>query len=349
VINQRFYIPGGVRLARKITRQCVKCYRLQGQPRPQEEAKMPDFRVGATTNLHPFTHTSVDAAGPFEVTVLRSTRKVWLLVFVCLTYQIVHLEIINSMDAATFLKAFGNFISRRGTPDHVHSDNGGNFVKGSAEIERSWMHMMQTLSIDAAREFPRVKWTFSPPLSPHNNGLCERMVGTAKKAMKAIMPMGRLTEEDFRAYVTRAEGLINTRPLGYVSGHAGDLTALTPNHFLRGRLSCDISPQEMADFSLYRKLQRLEEEQHKFWARYVQEVLPGHHRTNSWTSKVRNFEVGDIVATADVKVRGVWPLAKVVRIYPDPDEVVRKVDVLQKGRVLQRSVGQLLLLVDATK
>jgi hypothetical protein len=291
----------------------------------------------------------VDAAGPFEVTVLRSTRKVWLLVFVCLTYQIVHLEVINAMDAATFLKAFGDFISRRGTPDHVHSDNGGNFVKGSAEIERSWTDMVQKLSVDAAAKFPRVKWTFSPPLSPHNNGLCERMVGTAKRAIKAIMPMGRMTEGDFRSHVVRAEGLINTRPLGYVSGHAGDLTALTPNHFLRGRLACDISPQEMADFSLYRKLQRLEEEQHRFWARYVQEVLPGHHRTNKWTTQVRNFEVGDVVATADAKVRGLWPLAKVVRTYPDPDGVVRKVDVLQHKRTVQRSVGQLLLLVDVNQ
>jgi hypothetical protein len=68
---------------------------------------------------------------------------------------------------------------------------------------------------------------------------------------------------------------------------------------------------------------------------------------NKWTKGKDNLEVGDIVATTDTRVRGQWPLAKVVDVHPDRDGIVRQVSVLQRGEVLRRHVGQLLLLVPA--
>ena len=305
---------------------------------------MPDFRVGAAEKLQAFTHTSVDAAGPFFVKVLRSQKKVWLLVFACLTYQAVHLEVIDSLDTETFLKAFKRFTARRGIPRHMHSDNGGNFDRGSTELARAWYDLSQKVTQDSAVQYPQIEWTFSPPLAPHCNGVCERMVGAAKRAMKATMQPGALTENDFLTYVIVVEGILNTRPLGYVSSDPDDLEALTPNHFLRGRLQGDITPQESADWGLSKKLEKLEELQHQFWQRYVEEVVPSFHQMNKWTTRRDNFAVNDVVATADKKVRGRWPLAKVTQILPDGEGVVRQVEVLQQGQILRRHVGQLLLL-----
>jgi Family of unknown function (DUF5641) len=226
----------------------------------------------------------------------------------------------------------------------MHSDHGGNFVRGSAELERVWQDMAQKAEGKFAVQYPKIKWTFSPPLAPHCNGVCERMVGTAKRALRATMQAGILTENDFLTHVITAEGLINSRPLGYVSDDPDDLDALTPNHFLRGRIPGDISPQEVADWGLTKRLEQLEQFQTQFWKRYVDEMVPNFHLMNEWTKNRENFAVGDVVATADKKVRGRWPLAKVVEVFPDSDGVVRKVSLQQQGQVLERHVGQLLLL-----
>ena len=92
------------------------------------------------------------------------------------------------------------------------------------------------------------------------------------------------------------------------------------------------------------RLGKLEELQNHFWQRYAQEIIPLFHQMNKWISKRENFEVGDLVATTDKKVRGRWPLAKVINVVPDSEGIVRQVDVLQKGEPLRRHVKQLLLL-----
>jgi S-adenosylmethionine synthetase len=50
---------------------------------------------------------------------------------------------------------------------------------------------------------------------------------------------------------------------------------------------------------------------------------------------------------ADLRVRGSWPLARVVRVHPDHDGVVRQVSILQRGETLRRHVGQPVLLMRA--
>jgi hypothetical protein len=173
------------------------------------------------------------------------------------------------------------------------------------------------------------------------------MVGAAKRALAAVITPGLLSENDFVTFVVVAEGLLNTRPLGYVSGDGDDLEPLTPDRFLIGKTSGDFAPHEVADWSLATKLEKLEATQNHFWRRLVSEMTPNFHKMNKWTKGKDNLEVGDIVATTDTRVRGQWPLAKIVDVHPDRDGIVRQVSVLQRGEVLRRHVGQLLLLVPA--
>ena len=88
----------------------------------------------------PFTNTGVDYFGPFYVTVRRTTEKRWGFLFTCLTTRAVHVEIVPSMDASSCVMGVERFVSRRGTPAIIWSDNGTNFVgaeKNYARISRS--------------------------------------------------------------------------------------------------------------------------------------------------------------------------------------------------------------------
>jgi len=74
----------------------------------------------------------------------------------------------------------------------------------------------------------RVQWHFNPPSSPHFGGAWERLVQSAKRALKAVVGKQRVNDETLLTFM-------NGRPLTHVSTDYRDEEALTPNHFLLGR------------------------------------------------------------------------------------------------------------------
>ena len=52
----------------------------------------------------------------------------------CMTIRAIHLEVAYSLDTVSYLQAMRQFISRRGPPEVMRSDNGGNFVSGEKEL-----------------------------------------------------------------------------------------------------------------------------------------------------------------------------------------------------------------------
>jgi hypothetical protein len=57
--------------------------------------------------------------------------------FTCLVTRAIHIEVAHSLDTESFINALRRFIARRGKPDEIRSDNGGNFVKGEKELSNA--------------------------------------------------------------------------------------------------------------------------------------------------------------------------------------------------------------------
>ena len=57
--------------------------------------------------------------------------------FTCLSTRAIHLEVAHSLDTDSFINAMRRFIARRGQPEEVRSDNGGNFVRGERELREA--------------------------------------------------------------------------------------------------------------------------------------------------------------------------------------------------------------------
>ncbi len=70
----------------------------------------------------------VDYFGPIEVCQGRSRVKLYGCLFTCLTMRAIHIEIGHSLNAESFLCAFGRFVSQRSQPTDVYSDKGTNFM-----------------------------------------------------------------------------------------------------------------------------------------------------------------------------------------------------------------------------
>ncbi|KAI4898690.1 hypothetical protein NFI96_003937, partial [Prochilodus magdalenae] len=98
----------------------------------------------------PFFSTGVDCFGPYSAKIGRRTEKRWGVVFKCLTTRAVHIELLSSMDADTFLLALRRFISRRGRPKEILSDCGTNFRGADRELRETFAALQPQLKAQLA-------------------------------------------------------------------------------------------------------------------------------------------------------------------------------------------------------
>ena len=61
-------------------------------------------------------------------------EKRWGFLFTCLTTRAVHIEVAPSLDTSSCVMGVERFITRRGTPNTIMSDNGTNFVGAQKEL-----------------------------------------------------------------------------------------------------------------------------------------------------------------------------------------------------------------------
>ena len=109
----------------------------------------------------PFTNVGIDFFGPFLVKRARTEVKRYGCLFTCLTTRAIHIEICHSLETDSFINALQRFISRRGNPAVIRSDNGTNLVGARSELRRAlqqWNHQR----IEHHLHQREVQWIFKP-------------------------------------------------------------------------------------------------------------------------------------------------------------------------------------------
>jgi len=77
-----------------------------------------------------------------------------------------------------------------------------------------------------------IEWHFSPPVAPNFGGSWERLIQSAKSALRIILDGRTVFNEILQSALVGAATLMNGRPLEYVPIEAQDPIPLTPNDFL---------------------------------------------------------------------------------------------------------------------
>lgn len=78
-------------------------------------------------------------------------EKRWGLLFKCQTTRCVHIETLNHLDTDSFLLALRRFVSRRGCPCELISDQGTNFVGGEWELRETFIQLCPSLQQQLAK------------------------------------------------------------------------------------------------------------------------------------------------------------------------------------------------------
>ncbi|XP_017465625.1 PREDICTED: uncharacterized protein LOC108358682 [Rhagoletis zephyria] len=323
-IYQKFHIPSLRRALRTVRYDCQHCKLRKAKPLPPKMGPLPEARLAPYTR--PFSYVGIDFFGPFLVTIGRRAEKRYGVLFTCMTFRAIHVEIAHSLSMNSCVMVVRNFISRRGTPVHMFSDNGTNFVATEKELREAF----RQLDIGALQmQFTCVetKWTFIPPASPHMGGAWERMIRTFKDVLYQVLtPETKLSDEKLYNLFVEVESIMNSRPLTYLSLETAEQEALTPNHFLLGS-SSGLKPPGLfssSDQYVRRSWRHSQYLADRFWKRWVTEVLPTLTRRAKWYDEVKPIRKGDVVIIVDPNLpRYTWPKGRVVDTFTGKDGQVR--------------------------
>lgn len=348
LIRQRFWILKARTAVKSVLRGCFDCKRRQAPLGEQQMADLPTDRV--TPEKPPFTFVGVDCFGPFVVRRGRSLVKRYGVLFTCLSIRAIHLEVAHSLDTDSFINAMRRFIARRGQPEEVRSDNGGNFVRGERELREAiegWnQHKIGEFLLQR-----HVRWTFNPPGGSHHGGIWERCIRTVRKVMGALTKEQILDDEGLATLLCEVESIVNGRPVTKVSDDPRDMEALTPNHLLLLRSGPSAPPGLFSKDEIYsrRRWRQVQYLADIFWRRWVKEYLPSLQERQKWNRPRRNFAVDDIVLVADLSCpRSCWPLGRILDVHRNTqDGYVRRVTVQTKGSILQRPIDKIVFLESA--
>ncbi|XP_055847134.1 uncharacterized protein LOC129912762 [Episyrphus balteatus] len=331
----------------RVRSRCFMCKRLKAKAVMPQMGQLPEARLAFDSR--PFTHVGVDCFGPLFVKVGRSTVKRYGMIFTCLTFRAVQIELLNDLSLDQCYMAVRRFVINRVVTKYFYSDNGLNFVGTKNLLEKDIKEMESSLC-EYSSKYQGILWRFIPAYSPWMGGAWERLIQSIKKSVNFVLK-GLVPREDvLRNALMEAQSQINRRPLTHVPVDPEDPKPLTPNLMLFGEADQDITAPGIFyenDFcsKLYsrRSLHLMSELTKRWYAEY----LPVITRRSKWFKETKPIENNDIVIVIEPnEIRSNWHLGRVVKVYPGPDGITRIADVkLANGAVkTKRSIGRLAVL-----
>ncbi|XP_055714778.1 uncharacterized protein LOC129808899, partial [Phlebotomus papatasi] len=318
-----YHVIGGRRTLKWIEAHCVFCQKRRAKTIQPMMGQLPLARLDVYQ--HPFTNTGLDFFGPIDTKLNRSRVKRYGAIFTCLTTRADHLEVCESLTTDSCIMAIHRFVSRRGSPVKIISDNGTNFKGAKRELKEALKEIDQDrIGVDLSKR--NIEWEYNPPSAPHMGGAWERLIRSVKRSLEATLKASVPTPEILVTAFAEVESILNGRPLMVLTDND---ELLTPNHFLLLRQATYQAPGKFSDDDLvlrkqWRASQRLAD---IFWTHWVNDYLPVLALRPKWWSNDRQIQVNDLVVIIDNKHdRNSWRRGKIVKIYPGSDGVVRVVD-----------------------
>ncbi|XP_075990324.1 uncharacterized protein LOC142985982 [Anticarsia gemmatalis] len=328
-IRQQYWIISGNRAVKANIRRCVKCHRFNTTENAQLMADLPEQRVKPS---RPFTHTGVNFTGYVDVKLNKGrgvkTSKAYIAIFVCMATKAVHIELVSELSTEAFIAAFQRMCARRGTPAHMYSDNGTNFVGACKVLKEDYIHFKQLLSPEFFDEIAKleVQWHFNAPAWPSAGGIFEAAVKSLKHHLRRVLGEQKLTWEEFTTLLAKIEACINSRPLCPLTEDPEEFyNTLTPGHFLTGSATLSLPQPEPDDrcMDLRKRWQLTKHMLDQFWKAWSNDYLTTLQTRCKWNKEVRNLKQNDVVLIKETNLPpGKWAMGRVMETHPGKDVAV---------------------------
>ena len=156
----------------------------------------------------------------------------------CLVTESCHIALVSNLSAEAFLAALRRFVSRRGKPNQIWSDNATCFRKINKDLKELSYLLQRSIVKEPIVNFcyaQNIEWKFSPPTGPHHGSFWENGVKACKRHLKRIVGETKLTFEEMITVLCHIEACLNSRPLATSLDSNHDDGIAPSGHFLIGR------------------------------------------------------------------------------------------------------------------
>ena len=168
-----------------------------------ETPALPSHRVCCN---HAFENVGLDFAGPLycrdDFSSTKNMYKCYILLFTCCVTRAVHLEVTVDVNSASVILALRRFITRRGMPHLLVSDNFKSF---------------KSLDVKNFCCKQGISWKFILERSYWWGGFYERLIAIVKSSLKKVLGKAYLTDLELYTMLTEIENIMNSRPLTYLN------------------------------------------------------------------------------------------------------------------------------------
>ena len=331
-VRSKFWIIKLLKLLKSIKLNCVTCKRLDKKLSEQVMGNLPEERLKPAP---PWYSTSIDLFGPYTIrdeVKKRTTSKAYGVIFNCLATRAVYLDLAPDYSTEKFLMVLRRFVSLRGYPCNIYSDNGPQLVAANQELQRA----TKSWDWEKLKDFGVMEgfqWNFTPADAPWQNGTSESLIKSVKRALTAAIGESILTFSELQTVFFEVANLINERPIGRQPTSPEDGSYLCPNDLLLGRSTArvpsgpfkeTVNPKHRFEF-----IQRIID---GFWKKWTTLHFPNLIVRQKWHTAHRNLKSGDVVMIQDSNlIRGQWRLGIVSNTFPSADGKVRRVEVRYKN------------------
>ncbi|XP_072395362.1 uncharacterized protein [Diabrotica undecimpunctata] len=281
----------------------------------------------------PFSKTGIDFAGPIMIRSSRlrkaPTTKAYIAIFICMVTKAIHIELVSNLSTEAFIASLKRFISRRGNPQIIYSDNGTNFIGARNQLRDLSLFLKSKENNHEIQNFlssTEITWKLIPPRSPHWGGLWEAAVKSAKFHLTKLLGNTCLTFEELSTLLVQIEAILNSRPLYPLSNDPNDLLPLTPGHFLIGAPLIsyperDLSRTHTNRLSYWKVCSKLQQE---FWRKWSVDYLHRLQHRPKWQLPQQNLAINQLVLIqSEDRPPLNWPLGRILELLTGRDGKVR--------------------------
>ena len=332
-IRSEFWIPQGRQVVRGVIRSCVPCRKIMAKPYPTQES--PKLPITRTQKVEVFENIGLDYAGPIYIKQSKrgKLQKAYILLITCCVSRAIHLELVKKLNVSEFMMGFRRFVSRRGIPSVVKSDNAQTFKCVAKEFNKILSHPKMEKYIGDHR----IKWEFYLERAPWWGGWIERLVGIVKKHLRKVIGKDTLSSDELTTLLYEIEAVVNSRPITFLYDRVEEGEAITPSLLIAGKKLTQLPPLfevrvENKEPQICRgRLKYMEKLKTYFWNRFQKEYLAElteRHALTKVSSDNRQAKVGDVVLLKNEMLpRSYWRLGRIISVKPGSDGIVRSARV----------------------
>ena len=326
-VMKKAYIIEGREVAKRVKRNCIKCRYLTKQAINVEMGKLSARNL---TIAPAFYFSQIDLAGPFKSYCnhhRRSTMKVWMAIFCCMTTSATSIKIMDDYSTSSFIQAFTRFACQHGYPKKLQIDSGSQLIKGCENMKINFQDLRSKLHINHSVNFNVC------PVGAHNfNGKVERKIKEIKRSIERTIVSFKLSVIEWETVSTEIANGLNNMPLaiGDVTSDFESIDLITPNRLMLGRNNerSPIGPVESQQ-TVQKILQRNKEIFETWFDHWLVSYVPQLVKQPKWFKTDTHVNVGDIVlfVKKDSSLAKNYQIGRIKTIFVSNDTKIRKVEV----------------------